>query len=158
MKNLLLLPHRFQKVGWVILIPVSILGILMIIDGYNGVPTFFYPGRIMNVDNAAYQWLSSETTTHCLNNIVIAGIVIGGLLASCSKEKVEDEMISSVRLHSLLVALYVNYLLLIVGALCFYDLKFFEIMIWNMFTMLLIFLIVFRFNLWRLRKEAQDEK
>ena len=31
----LLLPHSFKKIGWVILIPTLLLGVLMLIDGFN---------------------------------------------------------------------------------------------------------------------------
>lgn len=158
MKNKLLLPYGFQKAGWAILIPTALLGILMMIDGYNGIPTFFYPEEFVKVNTPTYALLSSDTMTRSLNNIVLIGIVVGALFVSCSKEKIEDEMISSLRLSSLLVALYVNYLFLIVAALLVYDVAFLNIMVWNMFTMLLAFLTVFRYRLWRLRKEANDEK
>ena len=36
----LLLPHSFKKIGWVILIPTLLLGVLMLIDGFNGYPTY----------------------------------------------------------------------------------------------------------------------
>ena len=154
----MLLPYRFKKVGWAILIPAAIVGVMMMIDGYNGIPSFLYPDGFMNANNPTYAWLGSETMTRCLNNIVLIGIVVGGLFVSCSKERIEDEMISSLRLSSLLTALYANYVILIAAALLVYDVAFLEIMLWNMFTMLLIFLIIFRFRLWRLRKEARDEK
>ncbi len=35
----LLLPHSFKKIGWVILIPTLLLGVLMLIDGFNGYTT-----------------------------------------------------------------------------------------------------------------------
>lgn len=154
MKNNLLLPHRFQKVGWAIFIPAAALGLMILIDGYNGIPSYLYPES----DNWLCRWLGSEGATRLVNNLAILGIVIGGLVAGCSKEKIEDEMISSLRLHSLLIALYVNYAFLIVCALLVYDIGFIDVMVWNMFTMLLIFLFVFRFKLWRMRKEARDEK
>ena len=40
----LLLPHSFKKIGWVILIPTLLLGVLMLIDGFNGYPTYLMPG------------------------------------------------------------------------------------------------------------------
>ena len=115
----LLLPHSFKKIGWVILIPTLLLGVLMLIDGFNG-----------NV----------------------------GIFVACSRERIEDEMISRIRLNALLTALYVNYALLIATALCTYDLSFLYVMIYNLLTMLLIFLAVFRWKLWRLKHAVADEE
>ena len=41
----LLLPHSFKKIGWVILIPTLLLGVLMLIDGFNGYPTYLMPAQ-----------------------------------------------------------------------------------------------------------------
>ena len=67
-------------------------------------------------------------------------------------------MISRIRLNALLTALYVNYALLIATALCTYDLSFLYVMIYNLLTMLLIFLAVFRGKLWRLKHAVADEE
>jgi hypothetical protein len=128
----LLFPHRFQKVGWVIFALAAALGIYILVTGFDTTPT--------------------------MNNIAIIGITVGGILATCSKEKIEDEMISHIRLNSLLVALYINYAVLIVASLLVYDLDFLQVMIYQMFTILLVFMVVFRYQVWRLQKGAGDEE
>ena len=55
-------------------------------------------------------------------------------------------------------SLYVNYAVLIVCSLLVYDLDFLLVMMYNMFTMLLIFMVVFRYRMWRLNKETKDEE
>ena len=52
----------------------------------------------------------------------------------------------------------INYALLIATALCTYDLSFLYVMIYNLLTMLLIFLAVFRWKLWRLKHAVADEE
>lgn len=128
----LLFPHRFQKVGWVIFALAAALGIYILVTGFDTTPT--------------------------MNNIAIIGITVGGILATCSKEKIEDEMISHIRLNSLLVSLYINYAVLIVASLLVYDLDFLQVMIYQMFTILLVFMVVFRCQVWRAKRGADDEE
>ena len=52
----LLLPHSFKKIGWVILIPTLLLGVLMLIDGFNGYPTYLMPAQ----GTACYETLCSN--------------------------------------------------------------------------------------------------
>ena len=120
MKNLLF-PHRFQKIGW------ALFAICLAIGGYI---------------------LISDSYSYTLNNIAIIGIIVGAVLVTCSREKVEDEMTQHLRLNSLLVALYINYAVLILCSLLVYDLSFVTVMMYNMFTVLLIFMAVFRYNIY----------
>ena len=95
---------------------------------------------------------------YVLNNIAIVGISIGAILVTCSREKVEDEMIQQIRLNSLLIALYINYAILIVCSLTIYDLDFLNVMLYNMFTILLIFMAVYHWKIWRAKKGVEDEQ
>ena len=128
----LLFPHRFKLVGWIIFAISAAIG--------------------------AYIWFADYTDSYLLNNIAIIGISIGAILSTCSREKVEDEMTEQIRLNSLLVALYINYTILIVCSLLIYDLDFLQVMLYNMFTILLIFMVVFRWKIWRAKKGVEDEQ
>lgn len=118
--------------GWIILAIGIALGGYATIEGFDG--------------------------SYTLNNITIISLIVGGVLATCSREEQEDEMIQHLRLNSLLIALYINYALLIVAALLVYDLDFLNVMIYNMFTILLIFMVVFRYKIWRMKKGVEDEE
>ena len=126
-----LFPHRFQCIGWVVFAVGVALGAYSVIKGFDG--------------------------SYLLNNITIISIIVGGLLATCSREKIEDEMTQQLRLSSLLTALYINYAALIVCSLLLYDMGFLSVMIYNMFTPLLIFMVVFRWKIWRMKKALQNE-
>ena len=128
----MLFPHGFQKFGWCVFAVGVIFGIYILVSDYD--------------------------TDSLVNNIAIIGTVAGAILVTCSREKIEDEMVRQVRFNSLLVALYVNYAVLIVCSLLVYDLDFLLVMMYNMFTMLLIFMVVFRYRMWRLNKETKDEE
>lgn len=127
-----LFPHSFQRVGWIVFAIGVALGAYSILKGFDG--------------------------SYVMNNVTIISIIVGGLLATCSREKIEDEMTQQLRLSSLLTALYINYAALIVCALLVYDMDFLNVMIYNMFTILLIFMVVFRWKIWRMKKGAEDEK
>ena len=128
----ILFPHSFQKWGWCIFAIGMLVGIYIVAVDFN--------------------------STCLLNNIAIIGIISGGILATCSCEKVEDEMVRQIRLNSLLIALYVNYAVLILCSLFIYSLDFLYVMMYNMFTMLIIFMAVFRYKMWRTKKGVEDEQ
>ena len=128
----LLFPHSFKRIGWLIFAISAAIG--------------------------AYIWFADYTDSYLLNNIAIIGISIGAILSTCSREKVEDEMIQQIRLNSLLIALYINYAILIVCSLTIYDLDFLNVMLYNMFTILLIFMAVYHWKIWRTKKGVEDEQ
>lgn len=123
--------HSFQRIGWIVFAIGIALGVYAITKGFDG--------------------------SYTLNNLTIISIIVGGILATCSREKIEDELTQQLRLSSLLVALYINYAALVVCALALYDLDFLNVMIYNMFTILLIFMVVFRWKIWRLKRGGDNE-
>ena len=126
-----LFPHSVQRIGWIVFAIGIALGVYAITKGFDG--------------------------SYTLNNLTIISIIVGGILATCSREKIEDELTQHLRLSSLLVALYINYAALVVCALALYDLDFLNVMIYNMFTILLIFMVVFRWKIWRLKRGGDNE-
>ena len=66
-------------------------------------------------------------------------------------------MIASVRLNALLIALYISSLVLVVGVLSFYGKTFCDLLIYNMFTLPVVFVAVFRFKMWRINSRSADE-
>jgi hypothetical protein len=70
-------------------------------------------------------------------------LIIGGLLAACSRERHEDEYISRIRLDSLLWALYAYCTLLALAFIVVSGGWFFTVMTYAMFAPLLLFMIRF---------------
>lgn len=144
-----LLPHIFSKIGLIILIPFTLLGLFIMFAGVEEI----HFGRFFSATGNHL-----EIESRILNNITIIGLLVGLIFATCSKEKHEDEMISAVRLDSLLLALYISSALLIVAVLCLYGNNFYEFLIYHMFILPLTFLITFRCKMWRLNREGDDEE
>ena len=75
------------------------------------------------------------------------------LLWGYSKRRNEDEFVSSLRLESMQLALYVNYAILLLANFIFYSLDFMEIMFLNLGTIALFFVIRFNYILWKLKRQ-----
>jgi len=162
MKQDMLLPYGLKKVGWAILVPAALLGSVLWLNNFSGMPEWFFSlfgiptGE--DVADPAYRFWSSMTMNYFLNNAALIGVLGGSLLVACSREQVEDEMISRIRLNALLTALYVQTFLTVAAALLIYGLAFLEVMVANLVALPVMFLIVLRCRLWRLRKEVHDEE
>lgn len=93
-----------------------------------------------------------------LNEILGVLLLVSSVFVAFSKEKNEDELISKIRLESLVWATYFNYGLLLISLVCFYGYAFFFVMIFNMFTLLLFFIIRFNLEVRKLNKSTADEE
>jgi hypothetical protein len=154
MNTTLLLPHRWKAIGWGILIPAVVAGIILTIQGYEPewltTHVFALWSDEIFGQPAFCQFIEANVT----GTVVGAAVMVGALLVGFSREKVEDEYIASLRLSSLLWAVWVNYLLLLVAFLFVWGMPFFNVMVYNMFTVLIIFIA--RFNI-MIRRRAQLE-
>jgi len=154
MKTRFLFPNRYKKIGWILLIPGIILGIFPIFFNYvipflNLKVIAFYNDNILT---------GGEFFKILQNNIhdELAGILFlaGAILVAFSKEKKENELISKIRLESLLWATYVNYGILLISLILFFGKAFLYVMILNMFTLLIFFLIRFKYVLYSKSKKT----
>ena len=84
-------------------------------------------------------------------------MTVGLLLVSFSKEKIEDEQISQLRLDSLQWALYLNYLILIITLVFTGNNDFHDILQLNLWVPLLFFIIRFRWVIFRLNRSLSQE-
>lgn len=149
MKLNYLFPHRFKRIGLMILVPFVLLGFYVVNNDIEpevfdlNVPAIFVDEII------GEQFVFGMTENNVLNEIIGTILILSFLMVAFSKEKQEDELIAKIRLESLVWATYVNYAVLFVAMLFVYGMSFLWVMIFNMFTILLFFII--RFN-WQVRK------
>jgi hypothetical protein len=80
------------------------------------------------------------------------------MMVGFSKEKNEDEYIANLRLSSLMWAVWVNYALLLLSFIFVYGMGFLHVMIYNMFTVLIIFIGRFNLILFKNKMISADEK
>lgn len=158
MSHELLLPNRFKTIGWLILIPATIAGIFLSFTDFEN--NWFHAKVFAVLSDEAFGLSHPFSFIHVniTNTIVGALFIVGVLLVGFSKEKKEDEYIAKLRLSSLLWAILVNYILLLVAFLFIYGTAFFTVMIYNMFTVMIIFIVRFNYILYKNAKIAAHEK
>lgn len=156
MKTNYLLPNKFKTVGWILFIIGLIGGIFIYLSDYESDALTV---NVLSVYNESF--LGSEKgffqiiENSILDELIALAIITGGLLVGFSKEKVEDEFIYKLRKDSLVWAIIFNYAVLILTIVFVYDLAFFDVLVFNMFTPLLFF--IFRFNFLKHRSLSHEE-
>jgi hypothetical protein len=145
-----LFPHRFKLIGWIIAIPSIILGLFILIDDLRfdfltvKLPfKYFFADEFLSSDDKGNEFSIFNFT----DEIATIGSIIGLLLIAFSKVKYEDEYVSKLRLESLQWAIYVNFFLLIVSTILIHGMSYYSVIVYNMFTPLIIFIIRFYYLL-----------
>ncbi|NQY05794.1 MAG: hypothetical protein HRT68_06205 [Flavobacteriaceae bacterium] len=144
MNTQFLLPHKFKKPGWILLIIGVIAGILM--NLFEIEADYFGKAKVLAIYSEGFFTEDSFfkiIKNGLLDEIISIFIIIGGILVGFCKTKDEDEFISSLRLSSLVWSVYVNYGILLFAIVFIFDMTFMNVMIYNLFTMLLFFIIRF---------------
>ena len=144
MHNKLLFPHQYRLLGWIILMPALVLGLA----GLYGEFTVSW----LNLKGPPFSGLVGGNTNNLTDELATIGVIAGLLLIAFTRERIEDEMISVLRLEALQWGIFAHYLILIVTVITVYGLPFFTVMIYNLFTVLVIFILRFRWLLYRHRR------
>ncbi|WP_214226015.1 hypothetical protein [Pedobacter sp. B4-66] len=156
MKNYLLIPSKYKVIGWIVFLlftGVYIYGTLIYPKSHEDM-NFEIPGFTWNYIER-FKWANTNLTMVVLTS----GILIGLLAISFSREKDEDEYISLLRLRSWQWAVLISYGILFLVNLFVYGDAFWAFMVYNMLTVLIVFIVKFYYSLYRLRKErSEDEK
>jgi FlaA1/EpsC-like NDP-sugar epimerase len=161
MKTRFLLPNKLKQWGWILLIPSAILGILIIFFEFE---MKFLEFKVFTIYSGSFAPWGSNSVVFSFDKVnltsTIVGILflLGSFMVAFAKEKHEDEFISKIRLESLLWATYINFAILLFCFLFFYGVGFMYVMIFNMFTILILFIIRVNYVIYRTSKSLQNEK
>jgi hypothetical protein len=155
--NTLLLPYRYKRLGWILLVLSITLFIISLINrdliNWTALVYAISSDELLG-EHEWFVWKNTEIAETLMGVLFI----IGGLLVSFSKERIEDEFIEKLRLSSWMWAVGVNYLLLLFAFVFVYGSSFLNVMIYGMFTVLIIFILRFNFILLKSKRQSQDEK
>lgn len=156
MKTNYLLPNKYKPFGWVLFIIGLIGGIVISVSNFESTgPSIkvlsIYSESFIGSENQFFKIIDNEI----LDEIIAILIIVGGLIVGFSKEKIEDEFIYKLRKDSLIWAIILNYLILLFTIMFVYEMAFFDVLVYNMFTPLIFFIV--RFNFLKFKSDSHDE-
>lgn len=131
-----LFPHVFRPIGWIVLLPTFLLGILLLCD-------------VLSIDGIV------ETI---LIDTAIIGIALGSVFITCSRERIEDEMTSTIRLNALLSSLYTYVVFLVIWTLAVNGMAYLYVMVASLVMLPIIFVVRFRYEMHNYYKIKSDEE
>lgn len=140
MRSKLLLPEKYKWIGLALFLPALALGIA----------TFFFDFQF------AFLTIGKKTAgrifedqVNLTDEFALTGLIVGMLFMAFARERHEDEYITRVRLESLQWAVILNYVLLILATWLVHGIGYLQVMVYNMLTIPLFFLLRFHFMLRR---------
>lgn len=157
MKTNYLLPHKFKALGWVLFVLGIIGGLYVVTANYeqdilsSSVLSIYNGDSLFGKESGFLKIIKNDI----FDEIIALFIIVGGLFVTFSREKVEDEFIYKLRTDSLVWAIIFNYSVLIIAILFVYDFAFFDVLVFNMFTPLIFFIL--RFNFLKLKAKSHEE-
>jgi len=157
MKTNYLLPHRYKLFGWILFLLGIVGGLYVFIAGYeqdvlsSPVLSIYNGDSLFGKEKGFFKIIENDI----LDELLSLSMIIGGLFIVFSKEKIEDEFIYKLRKDSLVWALIFNYSVLVVAILFVYDFVFFDVLVFNMFTPLIFFIL--RFNFLKIKSQSHEE-
>ncbi len=150
MLNQLLLPNYYRKVGFMLLPVAAFLLVAVFIYEYS-IPFLEY-GK--GIKSSIYDMKNNDFS----DELAVLLSFVALFTIAFSKEKTEDEYLQGVRLQALQISVYVNYIVLAVALVTVYGLDYLYVLYGNLFTILIIFIIVYYYKVHvkgRLSKEEQ---
>jgi hypothetical protein len=142
--------YKYKKIsGWIfyLLIPVGLFLLLT-----ERIQDIF----VVNVFSIfSYEWFGSEQTgfgwieNGLGDEIFTLLIIVSGLINSFSKEKIEDELISRIRLESLSLSLFISFGLIIISTFLVFNINYMIVLVFNLFLIILLFNLIFKFRLFK---------
>ena len=148
MKSRLLLPSKYKKWGLILFFPSLVLGIL--------VKFFDFAFDFLTIQFKSTNSIFEENRINLTDEFALTGIIVSLLFLAFAKEKNEDEFIYRSRLESWQWSVLINYGLLIIATWLVHGLAYIDVMMYNMLTVLIIFIVRFHLVLFRSSKSIHE--
>lgn len=159
MKTHFLFPNYCKRIGWLLFIPALLIATYLTLSGL-AIDEMFKTNvlAIANDEFLGKRQFFSVIENNVSDEILLVCLLIGGLMIGFSRVKAEDEFIAKIRYESLVWAIYFNFGIMILATIFIYGMYYYHVMLANMFTVLLFFIIRFHLMLFKLNKSAGDEE
>lgn len=153
MKNEFYFPNKYKRIG-VVFFLAALTTWILILAGVLEESLFKAPVLTIYEDNLMgekgfFHIIQNEIFDELIGVLALIGLVFIGF----SKEKQEDEFVQKIRLNALKWAVFVNYGLLLFAMVFIYGMIFLDVMLYNMFTVLVIYILRFHYLMYRFRHE-----
>lgn len=159
MKTSYLFPYRFKKLSGIVFVVAFIC--LTIYFAFGNEELYSLNSKVFALADSHFleePVYFGLTTNNITDEILFLLLIISGLIYAFSKEKTEDEMVSKIRLDSLVWATYFNYILILLCYMFVFGFAFLNIMMIALFSHLLFFIIRFRWLMYKQNKTLGYEE
>ncbi len=138
-----LLPHKFKFVGSALFT----LGLILAYIRFSmGVKPEFMTIPVFAVYSSFLEAKSFQVITNNVSEeIVIICLLLGLALLNFSKEKEETQLVNHFRFKALIYSVAANIFFLILCTLFIYGFAYFNVLMVNIFSQLILYQVVFRF-------------
>lgn len=159
MKRIYLFPNKLKIPALAIFVISLILIILQLAGIEKEINTtvfaFISDGFALNFkkDNTYFGFVEENI----YNEILDCAFFISGIILAFSKEKIEDEMITFIRLKSLLYTTYFIFFLLILSEIFIYGLSFLNVIMGFLYTFVILTNIFYYTKLYIYKKQFSHE-
>ncbi len=152
MKTLTLLPNYCKPLGWLLAIFGLSLGFAFV---YFEVKLDF----LTSFFETDY-FLGGKSKQNLTDELALTALIVGLLMVGFSKYKIEDERVVQIRYSSLQWAILVNYAIVLVCDWTIYGLDFTYVLVYNMFTPLMFFVVRLEWIMFidKRKPQLEDEK
>ena len=143
-----LFDNKYKKISGLVFYLTSIIGLYFLITDiiFDLFTLNVYSLFSESISDLTYGggWIENGLGDEIFTTIII----ISGLINSFCKEKIEDKLISKIRLESLTMSLFISYGLVIISTFLIYNLSYMYVLVFNLFIILILFNLIFRYRLY----------
>lgn len=159
MKTHFLFPNKFKTLGWILFIPAFVITLIISIMNINVENTLnINVFALANDEIFGQHEFFSVIKNSIVDELLLFGLIIGGVLIGFSKLKIEDEFTSKIRYESLVWATYLNYGLILFFTAFVFGMSYLNVLFYNTFTLLLFFIIRFHYQIYKLNKASKHDE
>ena len=145
-----LFSNKFKKTSGVVFYLSILIGLFLFLT--DRIQDIF----VVNVFSIfSYEWFGSEPKgfgwieNGLGDEVFTLLIIVSGIVNSFSNEKIEDELISRIRLESLSLSLFISFGLIIISTFLVYNINYMYVLVLNLFLIILLFNLIFKFRLFK---------